>query len=104
MAKQKQTSSKAVLPTEQIARSILMIRGERVMLDADLAKLYRVETKILLQAIKRNMARFPADFMFQLTKQEHTDLRSQIVTSSWGGRRYPPYVFTKQRRVRCAYQ
>ena len=65
------------------------------MLNADLAKLYRVETKVLLQAIKRNMDRFPADFVFKLTKQEFMDLRSQFVTSSWGGRRYLPYAFTE---------
>ena len=66
------------------------------MLDADLATLYGVETKVLVQAVKRNIDRFPADFMFQLTKQEFDDLRSQTVTSSWGGRRYPPYAFTEQ--------
>ena len=66
------------------------------MLDADLAKLYGVETKVLLQAIKRNIDRFPSDFMFQLTNQEFIILRSQTVTSSqWGGRRYPPYVFSE---------
>jgi hypothetical protein len=67
-----------------------------VLLDADLAKLYGVETKVLLQALKRNPDRFPNDFMFQLTNQEFKDLRSQFVTSSWGGRRYAPYVFTEQ--------
>ncbi len=66
------------------------------MLDADLADLYGVETKVFVQAVKRNMARFPADFMFQLTKREFDDLRSQFVTSNRGGRRYPPYAFTEQ--------
>jgi len=66
------------------------------MLDADLAALYGVETKILLQAVKRNLERFPKDFMFQLTNQELRILRSQFVTSSWGGRRYAPYAFTEQ--------
>jgi hypothetical protein len=67
------------------------------MLDMDLAVLYDVSTKVLLQAVKRNQKRFPPDFMFKLTKQEVTNLRSQIVTSSgWGGRRYLPYVFTEQ--------
>lgn len=75
---------------------ILPIRQCRVLLDADLAKLYKVETKVLIQAVKRNANRFPEDFMFQLTKQEYAHLRSQTVTSSWGGRRYPPYVFTEQ--------
>jgi hypothetical protein len=63
---------------------------------ADLADLYGVETKALLQAVKRNLARFPEDFAFQLDKQEFINLRSQFVTSSWGGRRYPPYAFTEQ--------
>lgn len=66
------------------------------MLGADLAALYEVETKALIQAVKRNIDRFPDDFMFQLTKQEVSNLKSQIVTSSWGGRRYPPYAFTEQ--------
>ena len=67
------------------------------MLDSDLAELYGVETKVLVQAVKRNIERFPADFMFQLTKKEFNDLRSQSVTSSqWGGRRYPPFAFTEQ--------
>jgi hypothetical protein len=62
-----------------------------VLLDADLAKLYKVETKVLIQAVKRNANRFPEDFMFQLTKQEYAHLRSQTVTSSWGGRRHLPF-------------
>jgi hypothetical protein len=66
------------------------------MLDSDLAELYGVATKVLIQAVKRNIDRFPDDFMFQLTKQELGNLRSQFVTSSWGGRRYPPYAFTEQ--------
>ncbi len=65
------------------------------MLDRDLAKLYGVETKVLLQSVKRNKDRFPEDFSFQLTQQEFTNLRSQIVTSSWGGQRYQPFVFTE---------
>lgn len=75
---------------------ILYIRGEKVMLDCDLAVLYEVETKVLVQAIKRNLERFPSDFMFQLTNQEVAILRSQFVTSRWGGRRYPPYALTEQ--------
>jgi hypothetical protein len=66
------------------------------MLDADLAELYGVATKVLVEAVKRNADRFPLDFMFQLTLEEFANLRSQIVTSSWGGRRYPPYAFTEQ--------
>ena len=66
------------------------------MIDDDLAVLYRVPTKVFNQAIRRNMPRFPADFMFQLTSEETDNLRSQFVTSSWGGRRYLPFVFTEQ--------
>ena len=68
--------------TERIERAILLIRGERVMLDEDLAKLYMVETRMLLQAVKRNSERFPPDFAFQLTRQEFQNLRSQFVISS----------------------
>lgn len=84
-----------IIPIERIADKIYIIRGEKVMLDADLAELYGVETKVLLQSVKRNIDRFPEDFMFQLTEDEFENLRSQIVTSSWGGRRYTPYVFTE---------
>ena len=79
-----------------IAQAIQAIRGQKVLLDADLAALYGVETKVLLQAVRRNRERFPDDFMFQLTEEEFDDLRSQSVTSSWGGRRYRPYAFTEQ--------
>jgi hypothetical protein len=65
------------------------------MLDADLAELYGIPVKVLIQSIKRNRGRFPEDFMFQLSKDEFVNLRSQIVTSSWGGRRYLPYAFTE---------
>jgi hypothetical protein len=85
----------ALVSPERIEQSILLIRGRKVMLDADLAALYGVETKRLLQALKRNISRFPPDFLFQLNTEEFENLRSQIVTSSqWGGRRYPPYAFT----------
>ena len=90
------TKQKSIVPSARIERAILMIRGEKVMLDQDLAELYEVETKVLVQAMKRNIDRFPEDFMFQLTTDEFTDLRSQIVTSSWGGRRTAPYAFTEQ--------
>lgn len=85
----------------QIQNLIYIIRGQRVMLDSDLARLYEVETKVLNQAVKRNLERFPKDFMFQLTKEEYEILRSQIVTSkikteTRGGRQYFPYVFTEQ--------
>ena len=90
-------SSQSLIPVEKIEMAILLIRGQKVMLDADLAALYGVETKVLVQAVKRNLVRFPEDFMFQLSQEEFAILRSQIVTSSdWGGRRYPPYAFTEQ--------
>jgi len=87
-----------LIPAERIERSIYLIRGEKVMLDADLAALYEVATKQLIQAVKRNQARFPQDFMFQLNPEETAALRSQLVTSNAGrgGRRYPPHVFTEQ--------
>lgn len=72
------------------------IRGKKVLLDFDLAKLYHVETKALNQAVQRNKKRFPADFMFQLDSKEFTNLKSQIVTSSWGGTRKHPYAFTRE--------
>ena len=84
-------------PHERIEKIILTVRGQRVMMDADLATLYGVTTKALNQAVKRNLARFPRDFMFQLTDEEAAALRSQIVTSKRrGGRQYRPYVFTEQ--------
>ncbi len=81
---------------EDIKTKIYRIRGYNVMLDRDLAELYDVQTKVLLQAVKRNRDRFPGDFMFIITNKEVTILRSQFVTSSWGGRRYLPCVFTEQ--------
>ncbi len=90
-------SNKAPITPEQITRSILFLRNQKVILDADLAALYGVQTKALVQAVKRNQDRFPADFMFQLNSREVGSLRSQIVTSNGrGGRRYLPYVFTEQ--------
>jgi hypothetical protein len=89
-------ASAAPLPRERILLAIHVVRGHRVMLDADLAALYGVETKALNQAVKRNIARFPEDFAFQLTDDELANLTSQIVTSKRGGRRYPPYAFTEQ--------
>ena len=87
----------SLMPLERIERAILVIRGHKVMLDADLAGLYGVEAKALNQAVRRNVERFPADFMLQLTAEEADHLRSQSVTSSsWGGRRYLPYAFTEQ--------
>lgn len=84
-----------LVPLEEIERQIHLIRSKRVMLDSDLANLYGVETRVLNQAVRRHLNRFPADFMFQLTQDEFSDLKSQIVTSSWGGRRKPPLAFTE---------
>jgi hypothetical protein len=83
-----------ILP-ELIQRRISLFRGEKVMLDADLAELYQVPTKTLNLAVRRNADRFPADFMFQLTPAEFGNLRHQNETSSWGGRRYAPLAFTE---------
>jgi phage regulator Rha-like protein len=85
-----------LITVANIENRILVIRGQRVMLDSDLADIYGVETKQLVQAVKRNTNRFPEDFMFRLTREEYFILRSQSVTSSQhGGRRYPPYAFTE---------
>ncbi len=93
MPKNKQT---AIIPDEQVISKIYLIRGQKVMLDRHLAELYQVETRILNQAVRRNIDRFPKDFMFQLTRQEFENLKSQIVTSSWGGVRKLPFAFTEQ--------
>ena len=90
---------KELVLVEMIERKIYLIRGHKVMLDGDLAELYGVETKVLLQAVRRNLNRFPGDFMFQLNYQEVAALRSQIVTLKKGRgqhRKYSPYVFTEQ--------
>ena len=88
--------SQALIPAEVIEHRIYFLRNHKVMLDRDLAELYGVQTKDLNRAVKRNRSRFPGDFMFQLTSRETQNLRSQIVTSRWGGRRYLPYAFTEQ--------
>jgi len=85
-----------LVPVELIASKIYLIRGIKVMLDRDLAELYGVETKRLKEQVRRNIERFPQDFMFELTKQELKNLRSQFATSSWGGARYIPMAFTEQ--------
>jgi hypothetical protein len=94
----KTAASAQLIATTAIEKRIFVIRDRRVMLDEDLADLYGVETKRLIQQVKRNLKRFPDDFMFQLTKAEAEALRSQIATSNdgRGGRRYAPYVFTEQ--------
>jgi hypothetical protein len=84
-----------IVHDDVVLSKIYLIRGMKVMFDFDLAELYEVETKVLNQAVKRNLIRFPEDFMFQLTESEFENLRSQIVTSSWGGRRSLPYAFTE---------
>jgi flagellar capping protein FliD len=81
---------------EQIKHSIHEIRGKKVMLDMDLAKLYEVETRVLKQAVRRNMERFPEDFMFELTEDEIHNLTSHFVISRWGGQRYKSFAFTEQ--------
>ena len=102
MATKKQSPSKAVIPTEQISQSILVVRGEKVILDTDLAALYGVQTKDLNKAVKRNLGRFPKDFLFQLTKQELANLRFHFGTSRWGGTRYLPYAFTEHGALMAA--
>jgi len=100
MAKQRSLSrsDQSSIPAETIERQIYLVRGHKVMLDSDLAELYGVPTKRLNEQVKRNIKRFPSDFMFQLSTEEARALRSQIATSkdSRGGRRYIPYVFTEQ--------
>jgi len=85
----------AVVPAA-ISQKIYFLRGQRVMLSSDLAKLYGVEVRALVQAVQRNLERFPSDFLFQLSEEEHKHLRSQLVISSWGGARRAPYAFTEQ--------
>jgi ORF6N domain len=93
-----QSASKPAVPTEVIEHRIFLIRGQKVMLDADLAALYQVSTRVLNQAVKRNLSRFPSDFMFQLNRKELEDWRSQIVTSNPRAKmalRRPPHAFTE---------
>jgi hypothetical protein len=88
-------NSGSFIPDERIVNKIYLIREQKVMLDRDLAELYGLETKVLKQQVRRNLNRFPDDFMFELTKEEFENWRSQFVTSSWGGVRYRPMVFTE---------
>jgi hypothetical protein len=85
-----------MISIEIVTAKIIFLRNQQVILDKDLATLYGVETKHLIQSLKRNIKRFPEDFMFQLSHEEFRNLRSQFVTSSWGGRRYLPFAFTEQ--------
>jgi hypothetical protein len=100
----KKNEAAAPIVTEHIARQILVVRGHKVMIDADLAALYGVTTKRFNEQVKRNLVRFPADFMFRLSDAEHAALRSQIATSirGRGGRRYLPYVFTEHGAIMAA--
>ena len=96
--------TQAIIPAERIETRIFLIRGMKVMLDSDLANLYGVSTRRLNEQVKRNLHRFPPDFMFQLSAEETQNLRSQIATSSagHGGRRYQPYAFTEHGAVMLA--
>ena len=87
---------RVMIPDDLIMNKIYLIRGQKVMLDNDLAELYGVETKQLKRAVRRNIKRFPPDFMFELSQEELENLRSQFGTSSWGGIRYPPMAFSEQ--------
>jgi hypothetical protein len=89
-------SSPGLIPLERIQQQIFLLRGQKVMLSDDLAVLYGVEAKALNRAVKRNVERFPDDFMFQLNGEEWTNLKYQIGTSSWGGSRVAPYAFTEE--------
>jgi hypothetical protein len=92
-------ADKSLIPVDRIEKAILLIRGQKIMLDADLASLYGVETRVLVQAVRRNLERFPEDFMFQLSKEEVDFLRSHIVTLKRGRgqhSKYLPYAFTEQ--------
>ena len=90
-------SNEILIPDDIISSKIYLIRNQKVMLDKDLSELYVVETKQLKRQVRRNLERFPEDFMFELSQQEFDNLRSQFGTSSsWGGRRYAPYAFTEQ--------
>lgn len=84
------------VPDEIVMNKIYFIRGQKVMLDRDLAELYQVDNKRLKEAVRRNIDRFPEDFMFEMGEKEFQNLRSQIATSSWGGQRYMPFCFTEQ--------
>jgi hypothetical protein len=85
-----------IISEEKIIDKIYFVRGQKIMLDTDLACLYNVETKRLKEAVRRNRSRFPKDFMFSLTRREYLNLRSQFASSSWGGTRYLPMAFTEQ--------
>lgn len=92
----KLTAKQALVEYEIVVSKIAVVRGQRVMFAQDLALLYGVETRVLMQAVQRNIDRFPSDFLFQLDDQEFSNLKSQFVTSSWGGMRKLPFAFSEQ--------
>jgi len=98
----KTTSAKAATSAQALGGRILEIRGQRVLLDSDLAELYEVDTKRLNEQVKRNADRFPTDFMFLLSADEFANLKSQFATSSWGGRRKLPFAFTEHGAIMAA--
>lgn len=93
---QEEVTMKDIIPSEIILYKIYLVRSKKVMLDKDLAELYRVETSQLKRQVRRNIERFPEDFMYELTKEEFEDLRCQFGISRWGGTRYMPMAFTEQ--------
>jgi hypothetical protein len=94
--------SAALVPIGHVAQSIFILRGQRVLLDSDLAMLYGVDTRRLNEQVRRNRDRFPSDFIFVLTAKEFTNLKSQSATSSWGGRRKRPLAFTEHGAIMAA--
>ena len=96
------TRRRALVPVERITQAIVVLRGQRVILDSDLAAIHGATTGRLNEAVKRNAERFPEDFMFQLTVEELENLRSQFAISSWGGRRYRPFAFTEHGAIQAA--
>lgn len=94
-------AERSLVPAGHVEQRIISLRGQNVILDVDLAELYGVETKRLNEQVRRNAKRFPLDFVFQLSSDEYEVLRSHSATSSWGGRRYPPYAFTEHGALMC---
>lgn len=92
----------ALIPIGHVAQSIFILRGQRVLMDSDLAMLYGVETRRLNEQVRRNRDRFPSDFIFELSGKEFTNLKSQSATSSWGGRRKLPLAFTEHGAIMAA--
>jgi ORF6N domain len=97
-----QTTRDSLVPLERITQSILLLRGQKVLLDAELAVLYGVTTRRLNEQVRRNRKRFPADFLFELSAEELANLKSHFATSSWGGRRKPPLAFTEHGAIMTA--